>query len=189
LTIDSRRFDPPLRNLTITQSLFSGELPRNVFNLDKFVLKQSALSRDSLNLIVPPPSRVPAVCELPKNYFYCPIPSWALACGLTASDCLQRPSLPAPVGTPRYVEDGCRLERLLQTRVVWPCSVFDCSGKNCSGLIGWPGKRFVCRRFVSERCCRLSRCREFDVVPNCVILYQFNRDATVHRNRIHASRR
>jgi hypothetical protein len=147
LTIDSRRFDPPLRNLIITESRFSGELPRNVFNLDKFVLKQSALSRDSLNLIDPPPSRLPAVCELPKNYFYCPIPSWALACGLTASDCLQRPSVPVPVRTHRYVEDGCRIEvqnfvDFTDPSSVWSCDVIDCSGTNCSQMIGWPGQCF-----------------------------------------------
>jgi hypothetical protein len=142
LTIDSRRFDPPLRNLTITKSRFSGELPRNVFNLDKFVLKQSALSRDSLNLIDPPPSRLPAVCELPKNYFYCPIPSWALACGLTANDCLQRPLVSWPVGTSRYVEDSCPVEGnpfTYDLTAVWPCDTIDCSGSNCLQVIGWPG--------------------------------------------------
>jgi hypothetical protein len=69
-------FGAPLRNLTILDSRLTGRLPRSAFDVaDVFVLKTSNFWRDSLNAIQPPPSRLPPVCQLPKFFFDCPLPT------------------------------------------------------------------------------------------------------------------
>lgn len=109
---------------------------------DTFSLAQSKVSRDSLNALVPPPSRLPAVCSLPKNFFYCPLPAWSLQCGLAASECLPRPPIVNGTISSRYVEDSCPIENEHRSLIAFPCRVIDCSSEqpssSCAKISGWP---------------------------------------------------
>ena len=79
------------------------------------------------------------VCVLPKNYFYCPLPAWALNCGLLAGDCVDATSVVGPLTAAQdYVAGGCprdddlygdcrRNYLNLSCNGYWACRVLACS--------------------------------------------------------------
>ena len=125
-----------------------------MFDLDSFVLRESALSRSSLDSISPPPTRLPSKCELPKNYFYCPLPIWASGCGLKQSDCYDASLDKVPPEHNYVTQNHCALDTRINIGSLyninsgyWVCNILACSASlarnetGCAAIVGWPGAR------------------------------------------------